>query len=119
MRSMIEGLVELSAMDRGEIRLQLDEHDASEMAREAVDLIRPIATDSEVRIEAASTSEHLALRCDRNRLLQVLSNLLGNAVRFTHGGAITVRVSTADDDDTVRFSVADTGRGIPAAQLPF
>jgi signal transduction histidine kinase len=59
------------------------------------------------------------VRCDRERALQVLSNLLGNAVKFTpEGGAVTCVVSTErEDEGAVRFVVRDTGPGIPAAQL--
>lgn len=57
------------------------------------------------------------LRCDRPRMRRVLSNLIGNSIKFTsEGGAITVRAELADRE--VRFSVADTGSGIAADELP-
>jgi signal transduction histidine kinase len=53
----------------------------------------------------------------RPRILRVLSNLIGNSIKFTlEGGAITVRAEPGDGE--VRFSIADTGSGIPADELP-
>lgn len=57
------------------------------------------------------------VRGDAGRLQQVLVNLIGNAVKFTEHGGVTVRVSTAGDDE-LSIEVADTGAGIPAEQLP-
>jgi signal transduction histidine kinase len=57
------------------------------------------------------------VNADRNRVLQVFSNLIGNAVKFTEdGGRITL--SAGMDGDYMRFSVIDTGAGIPAEDLP-
>jgi signal transduction histidine kinase len=66
-----------------------------------------------LRFEAADSP---MASCDRSRLLQILSKLMGNALRFTEaGGEIVVRVER--DGDRVRVSVRDTGRGIPAELL--
>jgi signal transduction histidine kinase len=56
------------------------------------------------------------LYADRNRLIQILSNLVSNALRVTDSG--TVCLTVEGDRDKARFSVADTGPGIPAAELP-
>ncbi len=57
------------------------------------------------------------INIDRDRLLQALGNLVGNAIKFTpQGGRVEVQVTRAGDD--IRFEVRDTGPGIPAKQLP-
>lgn len=58
--------------------------------------------------------------CDANRLRQVLVNLIGNAMKFTVAGAVTIRVECVQQVDsalTLRFSVTDTGVGIPADRI--
>ena len=59
----------------------------------------------------------LSASCDHDRMIQVLSNVVGNAIKFTpDGGAI--HVGATRDGDRIRFSVADNGPGIPADELP-
>lgn len=72
----------------------------------------------DLNIKLAESSEHLELNADSDRLDQVLSNLVGNALRFTpEGGQITL--SAEAKDSGVRISVADTGSGIPSEDLPY
>jgi hypothetical protein len=70
-----------------------------------------------VELEFALPAAHLPVACDRQRVLQVLSNFLGNAIKFTpEGGRVLLRVERRGDE--ADFSVRDTGPGIPADQLP-
>ena len=57
------------------------------------------------------------MRADPEKVRQVLLNLLANAVKFTDAGGTVSLLCTADDDETVKLTVRDTGRGIPADQL--
>jgi len=57
------------------------------------------------------------VRCDHDRVIQVLSNVLGNAIKFTSDGGL-IRLGATADGAEVRFFVADTGPGIPAAEVP-
>ena len=68
-------------------------------------------------LEAGGPDDHPDVLCDRARVLQVLSNLVGNAIKFTPaGGAIRLRADLGDEG-YVRFSVSDTGPGMSADQL--
>jgi signal transduction histidine kinase len=82
--------------------------------REAVESIRPIASAASVELGFAHPSGLPAVLADRGRIVQVLSNLIGNAIKFTPRGG-QVRVDAQCSDDGVRFSVADTGAGISAS----
>jgi len=89
-----------------------------ELLAEMDEQLGPQAQDKNIRLEINADSAPAAMFADRDRLLQVFSNLIGNAIKFTgEGGRITVS-ATSEGDDDVCFSVSDTGSGIPEENLP-
>jgi signal transduction histidine kinase len=79
-------------------------------------MLAPVAADKSIRLEAVVADGVSTVTADSGRLLQVLSNLVGNAVKFTpKEGRIVIRADQAAGG--VRFSVSDTGAGIPQEQL--
>jgi PAS domain S-box-containing protein len=87
------------------------------LVAEIVEMLSPLADDKRIRLRACPLGSALLFPCDRGRLIQVLSNLAGNALKFTPpGGEITIHVER--DGPAVRFSVGDTGMGIKAEDLP-
>jgi len=80
-------------------------------------MLQPLATHAGVRLEVECSPELPAVTVDRQRMVQVLSNLVGNALKFTpEGGRIAIGVTL--HAGALRFTVSDTGKGIPADQLP-
>jgi signal transduction histidine kinase len=80
-------------------------------------MLRPLAASSTITLEAHIEDDLPPVLADAARVQQVLSNLVGNAVKFTpRSGRITVCAEHIDGE--VRFGVIDTGPGIPAEQLP-
>ena len=116
LQRMIAGLLDAASLDAGRLRLDLGDHDLGGLIDEVVELISPIARSRGVAIERRvppGTRAH----CDRERLLQVLSNLVGNAVKFTPAnGVITIRAECSPSG--LLIAVADTGVGIAADALP-
>jgi two-component system, chemotaxis family, sensor kinase Cph1 len=89
---------------------------AGSMVEEAVELIRSVAEEKHVAIHHAAIAPELRVNADRDRVLQVFSNLLGNAVRFTpSGGSVDVGVEALHAE--VCFAIRDTGPGIAADQV--
>jgi PAS domain S-box-containing protein len=116
MTVLIRDLLDAAAMDAGQLRIDLAEQCIRSLVSEAVEPFRPLAEEKHIGLnsEVAVRTDHL--RCDRDRIVQVFSNLLGNAIKFTDdGGAVTVNVF--DDDRTVKFAVSDTGCGIDDEHL--
>lgn len=114
MQDLITRLLDAARMDAGHLLMLDRRSEAVEpLAQEALAMVEPQARDKGVRLERR-LSQGLRASCDRPRILQVLANLLGNAVKFTPPGG-TVTVSTTQDAGTVRVSVRDTGPGIPKA----
>jgi signal transduction histidine kinase len=120
MESLIRDLVEAAQVEHGELRITMQKEDAPSIVEEAIELQTPQARERGVMLESNGAVGTILVNGDRNRLLQVLGNLIGNALKFTpEGGRITVRIdATADGGDLVRFVVADTGSGIKPEHLP-
>ena len=86
------------------------------LLRDALEMMNPLAIDRGLHLEARAEPPDLCAICDRDRVLQVLSNLIGNALKFTpSGGTVTVRAEPGDGE--VMISVTDTGPGIAPEQL--
>ena len=116
MTRMLEDLLDMTSIEAGRLAVVPAAGDAHSPAREVVDAFGPIAKAKGIRLAAELAPSSLPAWLDHERVVQVLANLLSNAVRFTPAaGTITVRVEQIDGG--VRFAVADSGVGIPADQL--
>ena len=115
---MIGDLLEAAAIDAGRLELSRRVEDVQKLVTEAVDLFQPLALEKFIAIvlEPAPSPSPRSY-CDRERIIRALSNVIGNAVKFTPaGGKVSVRVESTDEK-TVHLSVADSGPGIAPHEL--
>jgi signal transduction histidine kinase len=116
MDSLIRDLVDAAGVERGELPMTIKSERVDTLVQEAVDLHAPLAEEAGVALESKVSGLDLTMACDRQRILQVLGNLIGNALKFTpSGGRITVRAE--EQGSGVVFSVDDTGSGIAREHL--
>jgi len=116
MNRLINDLLSVSIIEAG--RLNIDPRPVSVAAilADAMEMLRPIAADKPVYLDVSAASDLPNVHADSLRILQVLSNLVGNAIKFTpKGGRVTITASR--EGSRVRFEVADTGPGIAPEQL--
>jgi signal transduction histidine kinase len=111
MTSLINDFLELARLEGGGYQLVREELDAALLVTAAVEEIRPVVDESGIRIGVDAPGP-VPLHADRRRLLQVLMNLLANAVKFTPRGG-TITVSARPMGGSVELRVVDTGVGIP------
>ncbi|HVF61359.1 MAG TPA: ATP-binding protein [Thermoanaerobaculia bacterium] len=112
MTTLIGDLLDLERIASGRLRMDPEPRDAVAVAREAVERARPAAIAKGITLQAELPPGQLVARFDRDRILQVFANLLGNAVKFTpEGGRVWVEAERVDG--VARFAVRDTGPGIP------
>jgi signal transduction histidine kinase len=117
MESLIRDLLDIASIEGGGVIVSLGDLPVGVLLGDAAELIQTITADKGIVLEVVPPTGDLHVNADSARLLQVFSNLLGNAVKFTpKGGKITIRATR--EGSTCRFTVADSGSGIPADQLP-
>ncbi|HEX2569545.1 MAG TPA: ATP-binding protein [Polyangia bacterium] len=125
MSRLIDDLVDLASIRGGQLSITLRPEPVPELVHEAVYSFEATAEERKVHLETRLGADaeggpetaRLTIRCDRDRILQVFSNLIGNALQVTPpGGRITVQVEARPDE--VVFSITDTGPGIAPEELP-
>jgi len=117
MASLIEDLVDFASIQAGQLPIDPKPYRAEEIVLGVAEMLQAVAEERGLRLETRVTSEIGPVYCDRERLIQALSNLVSNAVKVTaSGGCITVGVD-AVSGETV-FWVQDTGPGIDPNELP-
>jgi signal transduction histidine kinase len=117
MNRLIQDLLDVALMEAGQLTIERAQLSASGLVVEAVDMQRTQASSSSLELRVEVDPDVPDVLGDRDRLIQVFENLIGNAIKFTKsGGRITA--GTASTDDEVVFRVADTGCGIASENLP-
>jgi len=114
--AMLDSLTDISEAEAGTLRLHLESVGLGSLLQEAIELYSDLAEDRGVSLYAAP-ADSLVVSADRNRLLQVLLNLVDNSLKYTNRGG-SVCLAAGQQDAEIVVSVADTGIGIAASDLP-
>jgi len=119
MNRLIHDLLDVSAIDAGRLEIEKSGCPVGPLVADALEAMQPLAQEKQVTLEreVGADVEALSVVCDRERVLQVFSNLVGNAIKFSDAGR-RVRVAAERDGDSVRFAVGDEGPGIAPEHLP-
>jgi PAS domain S-box-containing protein len=111
---LINDILDLQRMESGKIILEKRECSTTEIVNQAVEEMTGLAENASIKIETAVEEANLV--CDPDRIVQTLTNLISNAIKFSDaGGVISVVVHVGEE--YVIFAVEDRGRGIPADKL--
>ncbi|MBO9540372.1 PAS domain S-box protein [bacterium] len=114
---LVDDLLDYARIEAGEFAVRRQPCDASAILRQVGEAFDPIASARELSLTVSAPPSPLEVLADPNRLVQILNNLLSNALKFTPpGGSVTLSLSQSDTETT--FVVADTGIGILAEHLP-
>jgi signal transduction histidine kinase len=114
---IIDDILDFSKIEAGRLRLASEPFDLAACVREAISICSPSPDKNvrlEVRIDAAVPATIVG---DVNRVRQILINLIGNGVKFTHAGTVTLTVSQARQPGVLQFDVTDSGIGIPEEKI--
>jgi len=119
MLRLIEDLLDIERIAVGKLTLHIEPHDVSEIIKQAVEQLQGAAASKGVTLSAKPQDVCGHVVCDRSRVMQVLSNLIGNAIKFTPAkGQICVSCQrTGPKGEEVQISISDTGEGIAPEKI--
>jgi signal transduction histidine kinase len=119
LQAVIGDILDLSRIEAGKIDIRLQDVDVRHTLRDAAMLAEPLAKLNENQVSLKDCDFPLYVRADETRLRQVLFNLLSNAAKFTHGGAIGAHCHLVHDgsEPAIEIEISDTGPGISEEQL--
>jgi len=118
--TIIDDILDFSKLEAGKFAVRCDDFDVRQMLQEVAELLAPRAHAKGIElVHRVATDVPHAIRGDVDRVKQVLTNLVGNGVKFTEKGHVEVRITAEGSEQApmLRFSVADTGVGIKKEDL--
>ena len=117
MDTLIADLVDVTRIEHETLPVTPRRENVTPILRETVEAFAPEAEQRRITLEVTTPPDGLAVAADRARIVQLLGNLIGNALKFTpEGGHVTLQAS--EQKDEVCFEVADSGPGIPPESVP-
>lgn len=118
MLRLISDLRDVGSIEAGHLSIKIRSEEAGALVRDAIEGVQAAAAGRSLHLEARLPARDLVLECDRVRVIQVFTNLLSNAIKFTpQGGSITISIAEVERG-YARFSIEDTGCGVPEGDLP-
>jgi signal transduction histidine kinase len=117
MERLITDLLDAARMESGVFSVEQRDEAIDDLLGEAVEAVHAEAAGRALLLELRRAGDDLEASCDKKRVLQVLANLLGNAIKFTHGGGV-ITVTARRYEGEVLVGVTDEGPGISRVELP-
>jgi signal transduction histidine kinase len=117
MDTLIRDLLDVNSLDAGKLRIATEPIEPSALLTEALRTLQPLVREKEIALDVQIEVGLPRVLADTERIQQVLSNLVGNAIKFTPKGGKIV-IAARSDDHHVTVSVADSGSGIREEHLP-
>jgi signal transduction histidine kinase len=119
--SLIDDILDFSKIEAGMLEIETIDFDLRALMEDTVEMISLKAQEKGLELTSFISPEvPLHLKGDPGRLRQILVNLMGNAVKFTHHGEVSVQVTLEDREDKIAsldFRISDTGIGIPRSRI--
>lgn len=114
---LINNILDLAKIESGKMDLNLKSVDVKHLVDEAIETIQPMADANENKLQIRNRVTQATINLDRQKVMQIMLNLLSNACKFTAKGLITF--SIYNDDSNLYLCIADSGVGIPKDKLQF
>ena len=111
MNRLVSDLLDITSIEAGMLALHPEQVEIGQLVRDTLDAFEPVAAVKHITLDADGASPKVHAQLDGGRILQVLANLVSNAIKFTPpNGRVSIRIRSKKDE--IQFSVSDTGVGI-------
>jgi signal transduction histidine kinase len=117
---LVENLLNVSRISQGRMKYDLEKDDLREVVDKIVDEMSPMAKKKKVGIEYKKPKNLAAAEMDREKISEVITNLIDNAIKYTDQGKITIKLQNAHvntEEPQVRFCITDTGMGVKKDEI--
>ncbi len=114
--SLVDDLMTISKIELGVVRIEKTPVDITDASEHVLTLLRPKAAEKKLLVKTDFPAEHIKIAADRDKLIQILTNLVDNSVKFTEAGGVTIGFRI--ENNRPFLYVEDTGIGIPDKHLP-
>ena len=112
---LISDILDMERIVEGKLSLQIAQQRIDDLIREIVESHAHVASSKHITLKASPINVDGLVNCDKDRVAQILSNLISNALKFTPNGGV-INVSAEETQNEITVSVSDTGPGIPEEQ---
>jgi signal transduction histidine kinase len=117
MDRLVKNLLDASRIEADRLHVDKQRHNVVDVLSQAMDVLVPVAAEKSQQLSCSAPDAALSISCDRDRIYQVLSNLVGNAIKFSPEGS-TIQLVVVARDAEIEFQVSDAGPGVSPADLP-
>jgi signal transduction histidine kinase len=117
MERLLSDLLDVARIESGTLRIVRRQHDVGSLLLEIFQSYQPMFSDRDITFTVNTPADRIMASFDYDRIVQVVSNLLGNAMKFTPGGGAVV-LDVERQAEQVAFALRDGGPGIPQSALP-
>ena len=114
--TLIQDLIIISQLETGKIKIEAEQFSLNELLTEIIELLEPKRAIRNSKISIESFSDNIIVFADRNRINQVMKNLIDNAIKYGKDEGI-VKILLIDSNDNLKVSIIDDGIGIPEEQI--
>ena len=113
----LNNLLDISKIESGKLELEITKNNYPDFVRKNIEFNRFFATEKDITIDSVLLDDMSPVEFDRNKIEQVLNNLISNAIKYSHPHT-TIRIEVVTEKDFVVTKVVDQGQGIPEDELP-
>ena len=117
LKRLIDDILDLTKIESGKLQMTFMVNDIHQVIKEVAESQKDVAKSRGLYINIELAANSFKIPFDKDRIIQVLNNLLGNAIKFTKQGGITIKTEDRPQDGMVLVSIKDTGKGIAGADL--
>jgi signal transduction histidine kinase len=117
LKRLIDDILDLTKMESGKLKMSFMKNDIHQAVREVIEAQKDFAQSRGLHLKMALDNNVPYVAFDTDRIMQVLNNLVGNAIKFTKHGGITIKTTNKFEEDYILISIIDTGKGISEENL--